>query len=153
MTASEPKTATPTVTLPCQFCSAWNRVDASRIPDRPKCGECGKPMLLDRPYPLTDASFDRVLGESAIPIVVDFYADWCGPCKMMAPEMDAFAAKHAGKVLAAKMDTDRNQRTAMLFNIRSIPTIMRFEGAAKTAEHSGALKLADIERFAGVSTT
>lgn len=107
-------------------------------------------MLLDRPFPLTDATFERAIAESAIPVVVDFYADWCGPCKMMAPEMDAFAAKHAGTVLAAKLDTDRNPATAQRFNIRGIPTVIRFSGGAATAEQSGAMRLADIERFAGL---
>ena len=108
-------------------------------------------MLLDRPYPLTDETFDRVIADAGIPVVVDFYADWCGPCKMMAPDMDAFAAKHAGRVFAVKMDTDRNQATAQRFNIRGIPTIMRFEAGVKTAEQSGAIRLAEIERFSGVA--
>jgi thioredoxin 2 len=140
-----------TLTLPCQFCGAWNRVVADRARDRPKCGECAKPMLLDRPYPLTDATFDRVIAEAGIPVIVDFHADWCGPCKMMAPELDAFAARHTGVVLAAKLDTDRNPATAQRFNIRGIPTIMRFADGARTAEQSGAIRLAEIERFAGVA--
>jgi thioredoxin 2 len=125
------------------------RVD--RAKDRPKCGECGKPMLLDRPFPLGDDTFDRVIAEAGVPVLVDFYADWCGPCKMMAPEMDAFASKHAGKVLAAKLDTDRHQVTAQKFGIRGIPTLIRFADGKKTAERSGAMRLADIERFAGVA--
>src|SRR5581483_12336554 len=115
-----------TLTVPCQFCGTWNRVRADRVKDRPKCGECGKPMLLDRPIALSDETFDRVVAESGVPVLVDFYADWCGPCKMMAPEMDAFAAKHAGAVLTAKLDTDRNQVTAQKFGIRGIPTLIRF---------------------------
>ena len=107
-------------------------------------------MLLDRPFPLTDDTFGRVIESAEIPVVVDFYADWCGPCKTMAPDMDAFAAKHVGRVLTAKLDTDRNQVTAQQFGIRGIPTIMRFAAGAKTAEQSGAIKLAEIERFAGV---
>jgi thioredoxin 2 len=140
----------PTLTLPCQFCGALNRVLAHRVKDRPKCHECAKPMLLDRPIALTDATFDQVVRDAQLPVVIDFYADWCGPCKMMAPEMDAFASKHAGQVLAAKMDTDRNPAISQRFNIRSIPTSMRFEMGAKVAEHAGAMRLAEIERFAGV---
>jgi len=108
-------------------------------------------MLLDRPIALSDETFDRVVAESGVPVLVDFYADWCGPCKMMAPEMDAFAAKHAGAVLTAKLDTDRNQVTAQKFGIRGIPTLIRFADGRKTAEQSGAMRLADIERFAGVA--
>jgi thioredoxin 2 len=150
-------TATPTtatdrsLTLPCQFCSTWNRIDADRAGDRPKCGSCGKPMLLDRPFNLSDDSFERVIAEATVPVLVDFYADWCGPCKMMAPDLDAFAAKHAGRVFTAKLDTDRNQVTARRFNIMSIPTSIRFEAGAKVAEHAGAMRLAEIERFAGVA--
>lgn len=140
-----------TLTLPCLFCGAWNRVKSDRVRDRPKCGECGKPMLLDRPFPLSDASFDRVIEEAGLPVVVDFYADWCGPCKVMAPEMDAFASKHVGAVLVAKLDTDRNPVTAQRFAIRGIPTLMRFADGKKTAEQSGAVRLADIERLAGLA--
>ena len=108
-------------------------------------------MLLDRPFSLSDASFDRVIAEAGVPVVVDFYADWCGPCKMMAPDMDAFALKYAGRVLVAKLDTARNQVTAQRFAIRGIPTLMRFADGKKTAEQSGAIRLPDIERFAGIA--
>lgn len=108
-------------------------------------------MLLDRPFPLTDETFSRVIADAEIPVLVDFYADWCGPCKMMAPEMDAFAAKHAGAAFTAKLDTDRNPRTAQLFNVRSIPTMIRFDAGAKTAEQPGAMRLAQIEKFAGLA--
>ena len=149
---NEPNAAVSTsLTLPCQFCGTWNRVNSTRLLDRPKCGECAKPMLLDRPLPLTDATFARVIAESGIPVIVDFYADWCGPCKMMAPELDAFAAKHAGSVLVGKLDTDRNQVTAQQFNIRGIPTMIRFSAGEKAAEQSGAMRLPEIEKFAGVA--
>lgn len=108
-------------------------------------------MLLDRPFALTDETFDRVIAEAGVPVLVDFYADWCGPCKVMAPEMDAFASKHAGRVFAAKLDTDRNQATAQRFDVRGIPTLIRFAAGVKTAEQSGALRLAEIERFAGIA--
>ena len=150
MPPDTPAAADPTLTIPCVFCGAWNRVDAGRVLDRPKCGECAKPMLLDRPLPLTDDTFARVIAEAGIPVVVDFYADWCGPCKVMAPELDAFASKHAGAVLVAKLDTDRNPATAQQFGIRGIPTIIRFAAGAKTAEQSGALRLPEIEKFAGL---
>src|ERR671917_381956 len=94
------------VTLRCQFCLTWNRVDASRVSDRPKCGKCAKPMLLDRPVALTEETFERTIRESEVPVLVDFYADWCGPCKMMAPAVDEVAAAYQGRALVGKLNTD-----------------------------------------------
>ncbi len=126
-------------TLQCQFCQSWNRVDASRAADRPKCGKCAKPLLLDRPIHLGDDSFSRTVAESELPVIVDFYADWCGPCKMMAPAVDELAAKYAGRAIVAKVDTDRAQRAAQPFNIRGIPTTIVFSGGKEIARQSGAI--------------
>src|SRR5688572_33492338 len=79
------KTIAAKATIRCQFCASWNKVDVSRAADRPKCGKCGKPMLLDRPLQLDDESFARTIAGSAVPEFADFHADLCGPCKMMAP--------------------------------------------------------------------
>src|SRR5215213_6330197 len=88
-----------------------------------RCQFCAKPMLLDRPFKLDDESFERTIRESEVPVVVDFYADWCGPCKAMAPAVDQLAAAFQGRALVAKLDTDHAQRTAAGFQIRGIPTV------------------------------
>src|SRR5881398_2461384 len=102
--------APPHVTLPCPSCGRWNRIAAARMADRPKCGVCATAMQLDRAVLLTDDSFDRVIRETTLPVLVDFYADWCGPCRQMAPAVDALAAKYRGAALVAKLDTDAAQR-------------------------------------------
>ena len=133
------------LTIRCQFCEAWNRIDASRAADRPKCGNCGKPMLLDRPIALNDDTFARTIAESDVPVLVDFYADWCGPCKMMAPFIDEIARERQGQVLVAKLDTDRSQRTASGFNIRGIPTTIVFKGGKEAARQTGAVPKKGLE--------
>jgi thioredoxin 2 len=126
-----------TATVPCAFCATLNRVDLSRVGDRPKCGQCGRPILLDRPVALSDATFDAVVSGATVPVVVDFYADWCGPCKMMAPVLDQLAADRHGSALVTKLDTDRNQATAMRFGVRSIPTLIVFSGGREAAREVG----------------
>jgi len=79
------------VTLRCSFCDTKNRVDMSRAAHRPACGGCSKPMLLDRPVTVTQDDFDATVLGASVPVLVDFYADWCGPCKMVAPLMDEIA--------------------------------------------------------------
>jgi thioredoxin 2 len=143
--ATTSETDTKRITLRCQFCHTWNRVDAARAVDRPKCGKCAKPMLLDRPIKLDDETFAKTIAETEIPVLVDFYADWCGPCKMMAPFVDQLAAEQQGRVLVAKLDTDRAQRTAGGFNIRGIPTVIVFKGGSEAARQTGAMPKAGLE--------
>jgi thioredoxin 2 len=128
----------PRITLRCQFCQTWNRVSAARVADRPKCGKCGRPLLLDRPIAVGDDDFSRTVQESELPVLVDFYADWCGPCKVMAPVLDELAYRYQGRVLVAKVDTDRAPRTASSFGIRGIPTTIVFKGGREIARQTGA---------------
>jgi thioredoxin 2 len=138
---------TPRVTLRCQFCGTWNRIDASRAADRPTCGKCGKPMLLDRPIHLDDETFERTINASDIPVLVDFYADWCGPCKQMAPSVDTVAAKYVGRALVAKVDTDRAPHIAQQFNIRNIPTAIVFDRGREAARQIGAVPQVVLEQL------
>ena len=138
------------ITVRCQFCETWTRVVAERAADRPKCGKCGKPMLVDRPIALNDETFARTVAESEIPVLVDFYADWCGPCKIMAPSVDQLAAENQGKLLVAKLDTDRSPRTAQSFDIRGIPTVIVFRGGREAQRSSGAMPFPALKKLAGV---
>ena len=101
MTTSE---ATMPVTLRCGFCLTLNRVDLSRWGQQPSCGDCGKPLSLDRPTVVSQGDFQRTVLEAPVPVVVDFYADWCMPCQMVAPVMNELAIQHQGRLLVVKVD-------------------------------------------------
>lgn len=144
---TETKAPSLNLTVRCQFCNTWNRIDAGKVTDGPKCGKCAKPILLERPFPLTDETFARTISESDVPVAVDFYADWCGPCRMMAPAVDALAAHLQGKVLVAKVNTDHSSRTASGFNIRGIPTTIVFKNGKEVARQSGAMPLEGLKQL------
>ncbi|MFN2420167.1 MAG: thioredoxin [Gemmatimonadota bacterium] len=101
-------------------------------------GECGRPLLVDRPIKVSDDDFDKVIAGSDVPVVVDFYADWCGPCRTMAPTFDDLASDRRGEILVTKLDTDRNPRTAARFGIRGIPTTTVFVEGREAARLTGA---------------
>jgi thioredoxin 2 len=124
---SSPPDAGRPVTVRCPFCATLNRVDLERLAAGPKCAECGKPI--------------RVIEGASVPIVLDCYADWCGPCRMMAPALDEFARAETGRVLVLKLDTDANPATARRLGIRGIPTLIGFQGGREVRRHVG---LADI---------
>jgi thioredoxin 2 len=134
--------ATRPVVVQCPFCGVANRVDLTRLAAGPKCANCSKPLRLDRPLRVTDTDFERTITSASVPVVVDFYADWCGPCKMMAPTVDDFARQRTGEVLVLKLDTDANPVTASRFGIRGIPTIIAFRAGKERARHVG---VADIK--------
>ena len=140
-TAAAPRKAT----LACPHCGRLNRVDLARAADGPRCGECQRPIRLDRPLHLTDATFDRVINDSAVPVVVDFYADWCGPCKMMAPIVDKVAAERMGTALLAKLDTEANREIARRFSISSIPLTIAFQGGREVARRLGAMPKSHLD--------
>ena len=134
MTTTEAKSP---ITLRCAFCDTKNHVDLARAADRPTCGECSRPMLLDRPVKVTQDDFDDTVLKASVPVLVDFYADWCGPCKMVAPLVDELAHQHIGKILVAKVDTDRAPEVAAKYDIRSIPTLIIFRDGAEVERSIG----------------
>ena len=136
------------VTLACQFCGTLNRVDAARHAQGPKCSECGKPFWLDRPVKVLEEHFDRTVLASEVPVLVDFYADWCGPCKAMAPLLDEIAHDRAGTVLVAKVDTDRAPGLSQRYGIRSIPFFGRFEHGKLVKSAVGAVPRAALQALA-----
>lgn len=135
----------PHTTLPCPRCGRLNRVDLSRSADRPRCGACQRPLPLDHPIEVRDRDFERVIGGSAVPVLVDFYADWCGPCKAMAPVLEDFTTEQAGRVLVTRLDTDRNRRVASRFAIRGVPTLIVFRDGREIARETGAVGKQRIE--------
>jgi thioredoxin 2 len=143
--ADTAKATTPRATVACPFCGRLNRVELARAGDRPKCGECGRPLLLDRPVPVTDQNLEKVVSGTDVPVLVDFYADWCGPCKMMAPVLDQIAHDRMGEALVAKLDTDRNPTMAVRFGIRGIPTLIAFRGGKEVARETGAVPRPKLE--------
>jgi len=133
----ETQPAARPVTLRCSFCGTLNQVDAARAASRPKCGECARPMLLDRPFKVAEEDFQKTVLESSVPVLVDFYADWCGPCKLVAPLVDEIAREQLGQLLVVKIDTDRAPGLSQAFGIRSIPTVIVFKGGTEVGRSIG----------------
>ena len=143
-TQQEKAAGVPRLTLHCPNCGKWNRIRADMASNGPKCGSCGTALTIDHPVLLDDATFDRVIAETEVPILVDFYADWCGPCKMMAPSVETLARESVGRALVAKLDTDAAQRTASRFHIRGIPTSIVFKNGREVKRQTGAVPLAAL---------
>jgi thioredoxin 2 len=133
------------VVVSCVFCAKPNRVDLTRLSAGPRCGECGRPIRLDRPLKVTDADFERTITGAEVPVLVDFYADWCGPCHIMAPTLDELAHQRLGDLLVLKLDTDANPATASRFGIRGIPTVIAFKQGQESGRHVGVADLKMLE--------
>lgn len=123
--------------IKCRNCGTKNRVDLEKAREsQPKCGKCGSALDLNaaveefptRPFTVTDASFQKALADAGdLPLLIDCWADWCGPCRMIAPVLDQLAAESGGRYLIAKLDVDANPQTAAQFSIRSIPSLLIFK--------------------------
>ncbi|MEO8201141.1 MAG: thioredoxin [Gemmatimonadota bacterium] len=137
------------VTLRCPGCHRINRIDLSRKDGAPRCGSCGHLLRLDQPILVNESDFDRTIRDASVPILVDFYADWCGPCTMMAPTLDQMARDHAGAALILKIDTEIDQRLASRFSIRGIPTLIAFRDGRESGRHVGLAQRQELERLLG----
>jgi thioredoxin 2 len=132
------------VHLPCPACLAENRVPPERFPDRPICGVCKARLMPGAPVALDASSFGRYLERSDLPVVVDFWAPWCGPCLAMAPEFESAARSLDGRALLAKLDTEASEEVAAHLDIRSIPTLIVFRRGRESARTSGAMSAAQL---------
>ncbi len=137
----------------CPSCGAKNRVPAPKLDRAPKCGRCHEELgPIAEPIPIESAAdFDGLVGGSPLPVLVDFWAAWCGPCHAVAPELERLARERAGEAVVAKVDTDALPEVAGRFGIRGIPTMILFRRGQEASRVSGAMPAAEIARRVGLS--
>jgi len=124
---------------PCAHCGTKNRIPSDKVRANPNCGKCKQPIFPAVPVAADDAGFRREVEDCPLPVLVDFWAPWCGPCKMLAPELDRVAYLRTGRLKVVKMNVDENPRTASRFGVRSVPTLILFRGPLTVETLTGAM--------------
>jgi thioredoxin 2 len=130
----------------CPHCSQRNRLPVDRIAQAPSCGKC-RQLLLDAPLAADPATLAALISQPHLPVLVDFWAPWCAPCRGFAPTFEAAAARFAGQALFAKVDTEAQPTLGQQYNIRAIPTLLTFVGGRESGRVSGALPAGDLDRL------
>ncbi len=133
----------------CPSCDATNRIPIDKITADPSCGKCHKPLFIQHPVVLNTDNFQKHINRNDIPVVVDFWAPWCGPCKMMAPAFEQASAELSPQVRLAKLNTEDEQTIGAQMNVRSIPTMIMFKNGREVARQAGAMSTADIKSWVG----
>lgn len=132
----------------CPHCSAVNRIPENRLGDQPSCGKCKNKLFTGQPIELNDQNFLKFISKNDIPVLVDFWAEWCGPCKMMAPAFSEASNILEPNIILAKLNTEVAQQSAAMFSIRSIPSLVLFKNGKETARQAGAMSAPQIIQWA-----
>ncbi|MEH6445822.1 MAG: thioredoxin TrxC, partial [Oceanospirillaceae bacterium] len=136
-----------TINVSCPTCNVTNRLPKSRLTDNPSCGKCKAAIFAGTPIDLTTANYQKHLASSELPVLVDCWASWCGPCQQFAPTFSQAAAQFEPAIRLLKLDTEAEQSIAAQWQIRSIPTLILFKGGKEIARSSGALPLGQLKTW------